>query len=101
VVQSRTLFKSGPLAFGTCGVGTIRGPGLNRFDIGLQKEFPVHESMRFEFRAEFLNAFNHPTFDAPYTYCGGSPGAACTPGMGVIAMSEGERNLQFALKFYF
>jgi hypothetical protein len=38
---------------------------LNRFDIGLQKEFPVHESMRFEFRAEFLNAFNHPTFDLP------------------------------------
>jgi hypothetical protein len=82
-------------------VGTIRGPGLNRFDIGLQKEFPVHESMRFEFRAEFLNAFNHPTFKSPNTYCGGSPGAACAPGMGVIAVSEGERNIQFALKFYF
>jgi hypothetical protein len=89
------------LTFGTCGVGTIRGPGLNRFDIGLQKEFPVHESMRFEFRAEFLNAFNHPTFNNVNTYCGGSPGAACAPGMGVTASSEGERNIQFALKFYF
>jgi Carboxypeptidase regulatory-like domain/TonB dependent receptor len=89
------------LTFGTCGVGTVRGPGLNRFDIGLQKEFPVHESMRFEFRAEFLNAFNHPTFEVPKTYCGGSAGAACAPGMGVIAFSEGERNIQFALKFYF
>jgi Carboxypeptidase regulatory-like domain/TonB dependent receptor len=89
------------LTFGTCGIGTIRGPGLNRFDIGLQKEFPVHESVRFEFRAEFLNAFNHPTFDAPNTYCGGSPGAACAPGMGLIGGSEGERNLQFALKCFF
>jgi hypothetical protein len=83
-------------------VGTVRGPGLNRFDIGLQKEFPFHESMHFEFRAEFLNAFNHPTFDPVFsTYCGGSPGAACGPGLGVIALSEGERNIQFALKFYF
>jgi hypothetical protein len=89
------------LTFGTCGVGTIRGPGLNRFDIGLQKEFPVHENMRFEFRAELLNAFNHPTFDAPNTYCGGSPGAACAPGTGLVFGSEGERNIQFALKFYF
>jgi hypothetical protein len=88
--------------FGTCGVGTIRGPGLNRFDIGVQKEFPVHDRMRFEFRAEFINAFNHPTFDPVFsTYCGGSPGAACGPGLGVIALSEGERNIQFALKFYF
>jgi hypothetical protein len=89
------------LTFGNCGVGTVRGPGLNRFDIGLQKEFPVHDNMRFEFRAEFLNAFNHPTFKDTYTYCGGSPGAACAPGMGVIFGSEGERNIQFALKFYF
>ena len=87
--------------FGNCGVGTVRGPGLNRFDIGLQKEFPVHQSMRFEFRAEFLNAFNHPTFDSPNTFCGGSPGAACAPGMGVIGGSEGERNIQLALKLYF
>ena len=87
--------------FGTCRVGTIRGPGLNRFDIVLQKEFPVHDKMRLEFRAEFLNAFNHPTFQVPSTYCGGSPGAACDPGMGLIGGSEGERNIQFALKFYF
>jgi hypothetical protein len=87
--------------FGNCGVGTVRGPGLNRFDIGVQKEFPVHDRMRFEFRAEFLNAFNHPTFNNLNTYCGGSAGAACAPGMGVTASSEGQRNIQFALKFYF
>ena len=89
------------LTFGSCGVGTVRGPGLNRFDVGLQKEFPLRESMRFEFRTEFLNAFNHPTFEAPSTFCSGSSGAACAPGIGVISSSEGERNIQFALKFYF
>jgi hypothetical protein len=92
--------------FGTCGVSTVRGPGLNRWDLRLQKEFPVRESMRFEFRAEFLNAFNHPTFDAPNTFCGGTNSIAgsptpCTSGLGLITACEGERNIQFALKFYF
>jgi hypothetical protein len=79
----------------------LRTSGLNRFDIGVQKEFPLHDAMHLEFRAEFLNAFNHPTYDAPYTGCGGSPGAACAPGLGLIGGSEGERNIQLALKFYF
>jgi hypothetical protein len=94
--------------FGTCSVSTVRGPGLNRWDVSIQKEFPVGEKMHFEFRSEFLNLFNHPTFDAPSTYCGGaeSPGAGlpptpCQSGLGLIGGSEGERNIQFALKFYF
>jgi len=92
--------------FGTCGVSTVRGPGLNRWDLGIQKEFPIHETMRVEFRTEFLNAFNHPTFDAPGTFCGGNASAVgsptpCVSGLGLLAGSEGERNIQFALKFYF
>jgi len=93
--------------FGTCSVSTVRGPGLNRWDVSIQKEFPVHEQMHFEFRAEFLNILNHPTFDAPSNYCGGSPtpvggpAVPCQSGLGLISASEGERNIQFALKFYF
>lgn len=93
-------------SFGTCGVSTVRGSGLNRWDLGIQKEIPIHEAMHLEFRAEFLNAFNHPTFDAPSSFCGGSASAAgsptpCASGLGLISQSEGERNIQFALKFYF
>jgi hypothetical protein len=93
--------------FGTCSVSTVRGPGLNRWDASIQKEFPVHEEIHFEFRAEFLNLFNHPTFEAPSTYCGGTetpvggPAVPCVSGLGLISGSEGERKIQFALKLYF
>jgi hypothetical protein len=93
--------------FGTCRVSTVRGPGLNRWDVSIQKEFPVSGKSHLEFRAEFLNFLNHPTFDAPNTYCGGSetpvgaPAVPCQSGLGLIGGSEGERNIQFALKFYF
>jgi hypothetical protein len=94
-------------AFGNCSVSTVRGPGLNRWDVSIQKEFPIREQMRFEFRAEFLNVFNHPTFEAPSTYCGGTetpvggPAVPCVSGLGLISASEGERKIQFALKLYF
>jgi hypothetical protein len=88
-------------AFGSCGVSTVRGPGLNRLDLGLQKQFPITESVRLEFRTEFLNAFNHPIFNAPNITCSGAAGTPCTPGLGLISASQGERNIQFALKLYF
>jgi hypothetical protein len=93
--------------FGTCSVSTVRGPGLNRWDASFQKEFPVYEEMRFEFRAEFLNLLNHPTFEAPSAYCSGEPtpvggpAVPCVSGLGLISASEGERKIQFAVKFYF
>jgi hypothetical protein len=80
---------------------------LNRWDVSIQKEFPISGKSHLEFRAEFLNFLNHPTFDAPNTYCGGSetplgaPAVPCQSGLGLIGGSEGERNIQFALKFYF
>jgi hypothetical protein len=82
-----------PGHFGDCGVGTVRGPGLTTFDLSLQKEFPVTESKRFELRAEAINLTNTPILETPSTGLGGS--------LGIIGSSQGERNIQFALKFYF
>ena len=59
-----------PGAFGTCGVGTVRGPGLTNLDLGLQKEFFVSEGKHFEFRTEFLNLTNTPILNAPNTGLG-------------------------------
>ncbi len=87
--------------FGTCGVSTVRGPGLNSVDVSLQKDFPIREAMRLEFRSEFINALKHPIFNAPSTYCSGSAGNACAAGLGLINSSQGERNIQFALKLYY
>jgi len=99
--------------FGSCGVGDVRGPGLFLVDLGIYKEFPIGETKRLEFRTEFLNAFNNVVFSAPNLNCGNyfAPSAsnplstpanlACGSTLGLITGSQGERNIQFALKFYF
>ena len=79
--------------FGNCPVSSVRGPGMANIDLGVAKMFKVAESQSIEFRAEFLNAFNHPIFDAPNNTIGSN--------MGVISKSEGARNIQFALKYNF
>ena len=87
--------------FGTCGVSTVRGPGLDSVDISLQKDFPITKATYLQFRSEFINALNHPIFNAPSAYCGGSAGAACAAGLGLISSDQGARNIQFALKLYY
>lgn len=49
--------------FGDAGVGILRGPGVNNWDIALQKRIPLHSEKRsLSIRAEFYNAFNHTQF---------------------------------------
>jgi len=88
-------------SFGTCGVSTLRGPGLDDIDLSIQREFPTFEGQRLEFRAEGINALNHPIFDTPNVYCTGNAGQPCVAGFGLIGGTQGERNIQFALKYYF
>jgi hypothetical protein len=99
--------------FGNCGVGNVRGPGLFLFDFGLQKDFAITESKRLEFRAEFLNAFNNTVLSAPAANCSNyftpsltnplstPANLACGSTLGLVTGSQSERNVQFALKFYF
>jgi hypothetical protein len=60
--------------YGDCGVNTlvVRGPQLVRFDISTTKRIRIKGRVNAEFRAEFLNAFNHPWFD-PVTGIGDDP----------------------------
>lgn len=83
--------------FGTCGVGSERGPGLAQVDLGLSKFFPITEGRNFEFRAEAINAFNTPIF-ALGGYSIDIFGGA---GEGIVNTSVGARNIQLSLKFNF
>lgn len=49
---------------GQCGFTNLilKGPGLTRFDISLVKKTKITETINFELRAEFLNAFNNINF---------------------------------------
>jgi len=98
--------------FGTCGVGNIRGPAYANVDLSLHKGFSFTETKKLEFRFEALNAFNHPVWD----FTGGPANGSFDPGtwtigpngpvttnatFGKITGSQGARELQLALKFYF
>ncbi|MCU1257343.1 MAG: TonB-dependent receptor, partial [Bryobacterales bacterium] len=79
--------------FGNCGVGTVRGPGLNTVDLNVSKLFHVTEHQNVEFRAEFINLSNTPILNAPNRSIGST--------LGVVNSSQGPRNIQFALKYNF
>jgi hypothetical protein len=50
--------------YGDCGINSlvVRGPRLVRFDLSAVKRTTISGRVNFEFRAEMLNAFNHPWF---------------------------------------
>jgi len=75
--------------FGNCPAqGPVIGPGYADVDLGVQKNFLITETMKIQFRSDFLNLFNHPNLGKPN-------------GAGVINTSQDARQIQFALKFYF
>ena len=93
--------------FGTCAPRAFHGPGLWDLDLSFFREFPVTESKRFEFRAEFFNAFNHPNFANPNNNIT-NPGSfgkvynTINPILGLGSGGPGDsRQIQFGLKFYF
>jgi hypothetical protein len=73
----------------------LYGPNFLNDDFSLFKNFPIRESMQFQFRAEMFNIFNHPQFANPGNLEG-------SPGFGQITYTvNNPRLIQFALKFLF
>jgi len=54
-----------PTRQGTLGRNVLRGFGATQWDLGIHREFPLHESVKLQFRAELFNVLNHPNFAAP------------------------------------
>jgi hypothetical protein len=83
-------------SFGNAGVGIVRAPKFGNLDVSLGKKFPLAGSKYVEFRAEFFNFLNHPSFSPPDRNFS-------TPNVfGTITSTVSQsRNLEFALKFYF
>lgn len=54
-----------PLRQGTLGRNALRGFGAAQWDLAIHREFPLHESMNLQFRAELFNVLNHPNFGPP------------------------------------
>lgn len=83
-----------PFTFGTLPRNALRGPGINNFDLSLNKTTHITESKSLEFRAEFFNAFNHAQFLNPEN-------SASSSTFGQISADRGMRIIQFGLKFHY
>jgi hypothetical protein len=73
----------------------IRGDGIDNWDLSVIKNTHFTERIYLQFRAEFLNAFNHAQFSAPNT----TPSS--TAFGTVTETSQMPRLMQFGLKLFF
>jgi hypothetical protein len=104
----------------------VPGPGNTNVDFGVDKNFKITERIKAQFRFEFFNLFNHPSYSAPHnqtigfndTVYGDSSGKvvpltsatqilSATPAPGSnfgrtqSIRENGYRQLRYALKFTF
>jgi hypothetical protein len=56
-----------PLQEGDLGRNSLRGFGASQWDFAVHRDFPIHERLKLQFRAELFNILNHPNFGPPVT----------------------------------
>jgi hypothetical protein len=79
---------------GTCGVGTIEGPGAQTWDFSLRRNFGLTERFKLRFQADIFNAFNRTNLrDLEVNRSNAAFGQISTAGP--------PRNIQFGLKLIF
>jgi hypothetical protein len=80
-----------PQRFGAVGRNTLRGPGFFNLDLSLFRTIGFTENIKLQFRAEALNALNHPNF--------GNPGADVSNAgaLGYITSTVGQGSRIFRL----
>jgi hypothetical protein len=79
--------------FGTANRRFFHGPGINNWDLSLQKDVRLTESKRLEIPGELFNAFNHAQFYNPSGNINGN--------FGVVTSARDPRIGQVAMKFVF
>ena len=90
---NKSAFSSEVL--GTMGNSNQRffhGPGINNWDIGLQKITKIQEKTSIQFRAEFFNAMEHAQFNNPN-------GNFTSSSFGRVTSAKAGRIGQMSLKF--
>ena len=79
---------------GTCGVGTMQGPGAQTWDFSLRRRFALTEKFKLQFQADIFNAFNRTNFRDLESNLSSAA-------FGTISTSGPPRNIQFGLKLTF
>jgi hypothetical protein len=91
----RTAFAAAPESRrGTCGVGTLLGPGSQSWDFSLRRRVALNERFKLQLQADLFNAFNRANFrDLENNLSAG--------GFGTVGSTGPPRNIQFGLKLTF
>jgi hypothetical protein len=79
----------------------ISGPGYERIDGTLTKNFPTFENEYLQFRADVFNLFNTPTWNVPSSTSTSSIGGLITGHRTLGNYTPDQRFIQLALKYYF
>ena len=108
-----------PTRQGDLGRNALRGFGAAQWDFAVHRDFPIHETLKLQFRAEMFNVLNHPNFAPPVgdlqspqsinpqfglstqTLAGSLGGAAGLGGFNALYQVGGPRSIQVALKLFF
>ena len=94
-IDSSAFALPAQFTFGNAGRNILVGPGLVDADFSVFKEFPIKERLKFQFRAEMFNIFNHPNFGNPNTtWNTGSFG-------NITQTTTNNRDIQFGVKLVF
>lgn len=72
----------------------LHGPGINNWDLALQRNFMLTERIKLQFRSEFFNAWNHPQFNNPN-------GNVASPSFGAINSAQAGRVIELVGRLYF
>jgi hypothetical protein len=72
----------------------LHGPGLENWDLALQRNFMLTERAKLQFRGEFFNAWNHANFNNPQ-------GNVASSSFGAISGSQAGRVTELVLRFFF
>lgn len=83
-----------PGTFGDSPRNPVRGPAAQVWDMGIMKNFPIHETWGLQFRAQAFNVFNHPGRTAVDGYYDGG-------GLGVVTGTLTPRIMELSLVLNF
>jgi len=89
----RTLAQTGERP-GDEGRNVVRGPGFNRTDLSLLKNFAIRKDDVLQLRVEAFNVFNQARFAQPGATIG-------TASFGVITQADDGRVVQLGVKYIF